>query len=67
MHVGMPKLLSALPMQVHKGVQEIWNTRTQIEEVDQLVIEVEVQWVGHVILESSTGAEAWVSYSSGLT
>ena len=55
-NVGMPKLLSALAVQVDECVEKIWNARTDIEEVDQLIVEVEVQNVGHVILFFSTCA-----------
>lgn len=52
----MPKLLSALAVQVNERVQEIWNACANIEEVDQFIIEIEVQNVGHVILLFSTCA-----------
>ena len=55
-NVGMPKLLSALAVQVDESVEKIWNARTDIEEVDQFIIEIKVQNVGHVILLFSTGA-----------
>ena len=49
----MSELLTPLAMKVDKSVQEVGDACTQIEEVDQCVIEVEVEAVWHVILHIS--------------
>jgi hypothetical protein len=41
------KLFCALSVKVDEGVDEVGNTCTDVEEVDQLVIEIEVERVWH--------------------
>jgi hypothetical protein len=43
------KLLLSLSMQVHEGVNEVWNAGTDVEEVNELVVKVKVENVRHVL------------------
>ena len=46
----MTQLLSPLSVEIDEGVDEVGDARTDVEEVDQLVVEVEVEQVRHVQL-----------------
>ncbi len=42
------QLLLPLAVQINKRVQEIWNASTDIEEVDDSIIKVEVNVIWHI-------------------
>lgn len=41
------QLLLSLPVKVNKGVEEVWDASTNVKEVDNSIVKVEVETVGH--------------------
>ena len=48
--LGIYKLFFAFIMQIHKSIKEVGNASTNVEEVDDSVVKVEIQTVRHSIL-----------------
>lgn len=39
-------------MEIDKGVDKVGNARTYVEKVNQLVVKIKVEYVGHVPLKN---------------
>ena len=61
----MVKLLSSLSVQVNERVNEVWHASANVKEVDELIVEVEVEYVRHLLGKNallSATAELILSY-----
>lgn len=52
MSLSISELFFPFIMEIDKGIEEVWETSTNVEEIYNFVVEVEVKTVRHLIFNS---------------